>query len=94
MVHVDGDVTTCCLDEHLENRIGNLKETPLSELWKGETMHRWRMAQIEGKFEESGPLCNQCNWQSAGSYPVEKVDAYLEKTGEMPRLRFRKKKTN
>ena len=94
MVHVDGDVTTCCLDEHLENRIGNLKETPLSELWKGETMHRWRMAQIEGKFEESGPLCNECNWQSAGSYPAEKVDAYLEKTGEMPRLRFRKKKAN
>ncbi len=94
MVHVDGDVTTCCLDEHLENRIGNLKETPLSELWKGETMHRWRMAQIEGNFEDSGPLCNQCNWQSAGSYPDEKVEAYLKKTGEMPRLRFRKTKTN
>ena len=92
MVHVDGDVTTCCLDEHLENRIGNLKETPLSELWKGETMHSWRMAQIEGKFEDSGPLCDQCNWQSAGSYPDEKVEAYLEKTGEIPRLRFRKSK--
>ena len=28
MVHVDGQVTVCCLDEHLENRIGNLHEAP------------------------------------------------------------------
>jgi len=28
MVHVDGSVTTCCLDERLENRIGNLVQTP------------------------------------------------------------------
>ena len=84
MVHVDGDVTTCCLDEHLENTIGNLVETPLSELWHGETMHKWRIAHIEGRFEDSGPLCTRCNWRSAGSYPPEKVEEYLVKTGEAP----------
>ncbi|MFO0004454.1 MAG: SPASM domain-containing protein, partial [bacterium] len=35
MVHVDGRVTTCCLDEHLENTLGNLRDTPLAELWGG-----------------------------------------------------------
>ncbi len=82
MVHVDGDVTTCCLDEHLENKLGNLGETPLDQLWNGDALHKWRIAQIRGKFSESGPLCDTCNWQSAGSYPKEKVEAYLVKTGE------------
>ncbi len=84
MVHVDGDVTTCCLDEHLENCIGNLLETSLPELWHGKTMHQWRIAHIEGRFEDSGPLCTRCNWQSAGSYPPEKVEDYLAKMGEAP----------
>lgn len=78
MVQVDGRVTTCCLDEHLENVIGNLREQPLSALWGGETMQRWRLAQVEGRFEDSGPLCTRCNWQSAGAYPSDKVAAWLE----------------
>ena len=64
MVHVDGDVTVCCLDEHLENRIGNLRKTPLAKLWDGELINRWRAAHVEGRFEDSGPLCTRCNWQT------------------------------
>ena len=77
MVHVNGDVTTCCLDEHLENCLGNLAQKSLAELWNSEKMHDWRTAQIEGRFEDSGPLCTRCNWQSAGSYPPDKVADYL-----------------
>lgn len=76
MVHVDGDVTTCCLDEHLENRLGNLRETPLRELWHGETINRWRLAQVDGNFEDSGPLCPRCNWQSAGAYPQRDAESW------------------
>ncbi len=79
MVHVDGDVTTCCLDEHLENRVGNLREASLSALWYGETMNRWRLAHIEGRFGDSGPLCPRCNWQSAGALPQDKADEWLAK---------------
>ncbi len=86
MVHVDGAVTTCCLDEGLENRLGNLREHSLRELWQGETLHAWRLAHLEGRFEDSGPLCTRCNWQSAGSYPPEKAVNYLEKTGETATL--------
>lgn len=81
MVHVDGGVTTCCLDEHLENRIGNLRTTPLAKLWNGEMMNKWREAHIEGRFEDSGPLCTRCNWRSAGSYPSDQVEAWLDKRG-------------
>ncbi len=79
MVQVNGDVTTCCLDEHLENVIGNLNQSTLGELWNGDKMNQWRMAQIEGRFEDSGPLCPGCNWESAGAYPEDKVEAWVAK---------------
>ena len=79
MVHVDGSVTTCCLDEHMENRIGNLRESSLQELWHGERMNRWRVAHMEGRFADSGPLCTRCNWRSAGAYPADKADSWLER---------------
>ena len=77
MVQTDGRVTTCCLDEHLENVIGNVTQTPLAELWSGPTMQAWRLAHIEGRFEDSGPLCTRCNWQSAGALPPEKIEQHL-----------------
>jgi MoaA/NifB/PqqE/SkfB family radical SAM enzyme len=87
MVHVNGDLTTCCLDEGMVNRLGNVLETPLAELWNGPLLHRWRVAQAEGRFAESGPYCNRCNWQSAGALSDVDVEEYLEKKAELPALR-------
>ncbi len=81
MVHVNGDVTVCCLDEHMENKLGNLRQTPLAELWQGEQVNAWRAAHLEGRFADSGPLCTRCNWQSAGAAPDSVVDRWLEKSG-------------
>lgn len=81
MVHVDGSLTTCCLDEHLENKLGNLREQSLGALWDGETVNAWRQAHVEGRFEDSGPLCTRCNWRSAGAYPPDKVAAWLRSRG-------------
>lgn len=82
MVHVDGSVTTCCLDEHMENCIGNLRETPLSALWNGDRMNAWRRAHVIGDFAASGPLCPRCNWRSAGSYPDDAVEAWVRRIGD------------
>ena len=79
MVHVDGDVTTCCLDEGLENRLGNLREHSLAELWYGERIEAWRLAQVEGRFEDSGPLCPRCNWRSAGALPADRAASWLRR---------------
>ncbi len=81
MVHVNGDVTVCCLDEHMENKLGNLRETPLAKLWSGDQVNAWRAAHLEGRFADSGPLCTRCNWQSAGAAQEHVVDRWLEKTG-------------
>ncbi len=76
MVHVNGDVTTCCLDEALVNRIGNVRDTPLSTLWTGPTMDSWRLAHADGRFADSGPYCMRCNWQSAGGMSKAAVAAW------------------
>ena len=81
MVYVGGELTTCCLDTKLLNTLGNLKDQTLKELWQGEKIHSWRMAQIRGDFAASGPYCTQCNWQSAGFYPPDKCDEYVQETG-------------
>ena len=86
MVQVDGSVPTCCLDAHLQNKLGNLNEQSLHEIWNGDQINRWRIAHIEGRFNESGPLCDTCNWKSAGSMPMEKALSWQE------RLRSREKK--
>ncbi len=81
MVHVTGDVTTCCLDERLVNRLGNVNDTPLTALWNGPTIQAWRLAHAEGRFADSGPYCAQCNWRSAGAMPPAAVDAWLRGAG-------------
>lgn len=78
MIHVDGSLTTCCLDEGMQNKLGNIRTQSLRELWHGETINRWRQAQIEGRFTDSGPLCAHCNWKSAGAYPKEKVKEWQQ----------------
>ena len=87
MVHVNGDVTTCCLDEHLENKLGNLSQQNLREIWEGKMINEWRIAHIEGRFSQSGPLCDRCNWKSAGCYPREKAQNWLQEY-------YRKKNTS
>jgi radical SAM protein with 4Fe4S-binding SPASM domain len=94
MVYVNGDVTTCCLDQHLENRLGNLKEHPLQVLWNGELNHGWRVKHALDRYDESGPYCGKCNWRSAGAMPHEKVVGYLERTGEAEALQAYRKRWN
>jgi radical SAM protein with 4Fe4S-binding SPASM domain len=92
MVHVNGDVTTCCLDEHLENKIGNLTEKSLDKIWNSELMNRWRLAHIEGRFEDSGSLCLRCNWRSAGGLSEDRAEEWLKKNqGEAKHLSKRKR---
>ena len=76
MVQVNGDVTVCCLDERLLNKVGNVNETPLRDIWRGATLDAWRKAQVEGRFSDSGPYCTSCNWRSAGTMSAERVAAW------------------
>jgi len=82
MVYVNGDITTCCLDQHMGNKLGNITEQSLHQIWNSKKNHDWRLAQVADSYEASGPYCSECNWQSAGALPHDKVEAYLKTTGE------------
>jgi radical SAM protein with 4Fe4S-binding SPASM domain len=82
MVYVNGDLTTCCLDQNLANKLGNVVESSFDSLWNGPTNHRWRVLQVLDRYAASGPYCGECNWRSAGAMPHDKVLDYLARTGE------------
>jgi radical SAM protein with 4Fe4S-binding SPASM domain len=82
MIHVNGDVTTCCLDEHLENKVGNINQKPLSEIWRSPKLERWRQEHLDGKYDQSGPLCGRCNWRSAGMLSDEEAEQFRCKNKE------------
>ena len=60
IIHRNGDVSVCCFDIRMENKIGNVNETPLHELWDSELINRWRVAHIKGEFDKAAPLCSKC----------------------------------
>jgi radical SAM protein with 4Fe4S-binding SPASM domain len=60
IIYRNGDVSVCCIDIYMKNKIGNVNEKSLNEIWNSELLKKWRIAQIEGKFEESGPICGNC----------------------------------
>ena len=59
VVSWDGHVTTCTRDNLLENAVGNLKQTPFSELWWGRTMARHRAGVAVGDYAGLD-LCQTC----------------------------------
>ena len=79
MVQVNGDVTTCCLDEPRERHREPQSNPHPRRAVERRDHDRWREAQIAGRFEDSGPLCPRCNWESAGAYPEDKVAAWVAK---------------
>ena len=52
-------------------------------------MNQWRIAQMEGRFEDSGPLCTKCNWRSAGGYPAEEAHTMENRMGATKLLAIR-----
>ncbi len=59
VVSWQGDVTVCTRDNLLENRLGNLRERPFSELWWGRGMTGRRARVARGDYEGLPP-CATC----------------------------------
>ncbi|MFN7145588.1 MAG: radical SAM/SPASM domain-containing protein [Myxococcota bacterium] len=55
----DGRVTTCTRDNRFENVLGNVNDTPFSQLWWGETMRRRRGNVAKADYSELS-VCRTC----------------------------------
>jgi len=57
-VNSAGDVFPCDLNEKESQLLGNVKSTPLREIWDGEALKKLRIAFLEGDVP---PACADCN---------------------------------
>ena len=69
-INAGGEVSPCCIDDQFQLNIGNIKQASLQDMYRGETMQRYREAHLTRDFRTM-PLCAGC--QSIHKYkPVAK----------------------
>jgi len=58
VINWDGEVAICCFDKDVEHRIGNIKDSCLSEIWKNDKIRKIRDQIL--KDRKSIPICRNC----------------------------------
>lgn len=57
-IHYDGTVRVCCNDYDGVTNLGNVNDTPLSEIWRHKQIEDYRKTVAKGEY--TGPLCSNC----------------------------------
>lgn len=64
-INADGSVRSCAFDYDSRYLIGNVKDTPVLELWNSERMMAFRKGVLERRYEDLEkpglPLCTECS---------------------------------
>jgi radical SAM protein with 4Fe4S-binding SPASM domain len=72
IVAYNGDCTMCCVDWLLENKVGNIYENTLSEIFYGDKANKLRSELKQGIY--TSEICKQCPSKAAYSqYEVERT---------------------
>ncbi len=58
VVNWDGEVAICCFDKDVEYKIGNIKDKPLAEIWKNDSIQKIRNKILSNRKEI--PICRNC----------------------------------
>lgn len=58
VIDIHGNVLMCCNDYHGAHVFGNVRETPLLEIWESEAMRRTREELLRGVFRAE--MCQHC----------------------------------
>ncbi len=74
VVFWDGRVTMCCVDVEGKLVVGDVRKTPLSEIWRGSELQRARSLHRKRRFSELS-LCGPCTviypWEDGGAMSEE-----------------------
>lgn len=54
----DGIVVPCCFDKDATHRLGDLKDKPFNEIWKGEAYQKFRTSLLRGRDQID--ICTNC----------------------------------
>lgn len=73
-IHANGDVVPCCLDKESILKIGNIYESPLTEIMKSERAQRIKAGFERGELVED--LCRKCQYADRfrGKVANENID--------------------
>lgn len=75
-IHVDGNVSICCLDGFGETNMGNVFEEGVRGVWHGPKLTEIRQLHEEGRYDEV-PFCANCDRWSSSAYEEEVRDGLL-----------------
>ena len=70
VVNWDGEVAICCFDKDVEHKIGNIKKTSLSEIWKGAAIKKIRNQILTDRNEIE--ICRNCG--ESVKLRIEQID--------------------
>jgi radical SAM protein with 4Fe4S-binding SPASM domain len=74
MIHFNGEVALCCVDNHYENKIGNVFDNSVNEVWNGEYFNKMRALHEEKNWNMVG-ICKDCDlW--AHEKPINSEDEH------------------
>ena len=58
VINWDGEAAVCCFDKDVKYKIGNIKDSTLSELWRNEKISKIRNKILQNR--SSIPICRNC----------------------------------
>lgn len=61
VIHVNGDVSLCCVDWSKATKVGNIHEDALGAIWRGPAAQAFRRLHLAGKRAEN-KACAQCQY--------------------------------
>lgn len=72
----DGRATLCCRDAYGDCSPGNVFESSVADVWRGERMERFRRLHEAGEWDRI-PLCRGCDGWAGYEFREERTDRHL-----------------
>lgn len=74
-IRSNGEVSPCCVDWVGGTNLGNIKDTPIREIWNGDAMYEFRKMQLENRRNEN-PSCRKCELADNDYYTRDNIDGF------------------
>lgn len=74
-IRSNGAVSPCCVDWIGGTNLGNIKETPIREIWNGDVMYEFRKMQLENRRYENSS-CRNCELADNDYYTRDNIDGF------------------
>ncbi|WP_109117499.1 radical SAM protein [Azospirillum sp. TSO22-1] len=75
-IHVDGNVSLCCLDGFGDTNVGNVFKDGVRGVWHGPKLTEVRRLHEQGRYDEV-PFCTNCDRWASNAYEEEIRDGLL-----------------